>query len=403
MDGTPPRSRATDGPSSPAPYLVAALLACTLALLEPITGGELFFHGALEQSLAGLAVAAAGGLAVLWLVRDARRHAAESRRRAEALAESEEAIATVAGELSSGPGAREQICKAAAKVSGATLVSLYEPDGHGGLAPTAGAGTQLPPVALDLARDPSGVALTFATRRRVLVPDAERERIVSPRLLAVSGARSMQFEPVLRGEEAVGVLVLGWRDPIEDLTDRPLGAVRLLAAEVAIAIERERLLAELEAAARTDPLTGLANRRVWEGELPRELTRAARYGQPVAVALLDIDRFKVFNDEHGHQAGDALLRNAAAAWSEQLRDVDLLARYGGEEFAILLPNSGLDVARRAVDRVREATPGGQTCSAGVAEWDGIEDAESLLARADQALYVAKREGRDCTRPSSLLH
>jgi diguanylate cyclase (GGDEF)-like protein len=153
---------------------------------------------------------------------------------------------------------------------------------------------------------------------------------------------------------------------------------------------------ELERMASTDPLTGLANRRAWDDALPRELARSTRFGTPVAIALLDLDDFKGHNDEHGHQGGDVLLKEAAALWLDELRDSDLLARYGGEEFALLLPDCGEADVRTVVEKVRMATPNRVTCSAGVATWNGIESPEQLTKRADQALYEAKRAGRDMT-------
>jgi Diguanylate cyclase, GGDEF domain/CHASE domain len=98
------------------------------------------------------------------------------------------------------------------------------------------------------------------------------------------------------------------------------------------------LYREVRRLARTDSLTGVPNRRAWDEELPRELARAARSGQPVCVALLDLDHFKQYNDRHGHQAGDRFLKEAAAAWQAVVRRTDVVARYGGEEFAILLPD-----------------------------------------------------------------
>ena len=153
--------------------------------------------------------------------------------------------------------------------------------------------------------------------------------------------------------------------------------------------------------ARTDALTGVANRRAWDDELPRELTRAARSATPLCVALLDLDHFKDYNDRHGHQAGDRLLKAAAAAWQSRLRKTDLLARYGGEEFAVLLPDCGLDVGMEIAERLRTAQPEG-TCSIGVAAWDGHEAAAHLVARADRALYAAKEGGRDrsCAAPAA---
>jgi diguanylate cyclase (GGDEF)-like protein len=123
--------------------------------------------------------------------------------------------------------------------------------------------------------------------------------------------------------------------------------------------------------ARIDALTGVHNRRVWDQELPRELARAARTGQPVCVALIDLDNFKAYNDQQGHQAGDRLLKAAAAVWRASLRKSDLLVRYGGEEFALLLPDCGLDDAIEIAERLRTSQPEG-TCSIGVAAWDTKE-------------------------------
>jgi diguanylate cyclase (GGDEF)-like protein len=114
------------------------------------------------------------------------------------------------------------------------------------------------------------------------------------------------------------------------------------------------------------------------------------------VALIDLDHFKAFNDRHGHPAGDALLRRAAVAWRGALRSADVLARYGGEEFAILLAGCSAESARDIIERVHRATAtvDQQSASIGVATWDGEESAESLVSRADKALYRAKRAGRN---------
>lgn len=146
--------------------------------------------------------------------------------------------------------------------------------------------------------------------------------------------------------------------------------------------------------ARRDELTGLPNRRAWTDELPRVLERARRTGLPVSVGMVDLDHFKAFNDTYGHQAGDRLLKEAAAAWTGQLRRSDTLARYGGEEFIVLLPDTGLDVADPVMHRLRRVTPAGQTFSCGLATWDTTETSEELIARADAALYEAKHTGRD---------
>lgn len=146
----------------------------------------------------------------------------------------------------------------------------------------------------------------------------------------------------------------------------------------------------------TDPLTGAGNRRALDEALRRELHRVEREGRPLAFALFDFDRFKQFNDLHGHLAGDDLLRDTVAAWQQQLRTGDLLARYGGEEFAVLLPGADVAAASAIVERLRAAVPGGQTCSAGIAVARPGDDRDRLMRAADDALYAAKAGGRDRT-------
>ena len=162
----------------------------------------------------------------------------------------------------------------------------------------------------------------------------------------------------------------------------------------ALAEERADLMERLELVARTDELTGLTNRRAWQEAMVRELARAGRDKSELCVALIDLDHFKLYNDEHGHQAGDRLLKSIAAAWRGILRAGDVLARYGGEEFAVALPGCSLEDAAALVARLRESIPEDQTCSAGVALWDGKEDGDALLGRADAAMYEAKAAGRD---------
>jgi diguanylate cyclase (GGDEF)-like protein len=111
---------------------------------------------------------------------------------------------------------------------------------------------------------------------------------------------------------------------------------------------------------------------------------------------MDLDHFKAFNDRHGHQAGDRFLVNAARRWTAELRPMDTIARYGGEEFLVLLPGCDVGTAMVIANRLREAVPERQTCSVGVAQWDGVESTASLVARADAALYAAKAAGRDKT-------
>ena len=192
--------------------------------------------------------------------------------------------------------------------------------------------------------------------------------------------------------------VLGSLCAIDD-QPRIWGAEQLeLLEEIALLLgnelERRGLVRRLAADARTDVLTGLANRRSWDEELPRALHQADRLGHGLTVAIIDVDFFKSYNDRHGHPAGDDALREIGARWSAQVRDIDVLARIGGEEFALLAPGANASEALRIVERLRHDMPDGLTASAGVAVWNAALSTADLIALADRALYRAKAEGRD---------
>jgi diguanylate cyclase (GGDEF)-like protein len=152
-----------------------------------------------------------------------------------------------------------------------------------------------------------------------------------------------------------------------------------------------RLAEQLRRAATTDPLTGLANRRAWETEAGRALSHAVRTGEPVTIAVLDLDHFKDVNDRAGHEAGDALLRDLTARWSAELREADLLGRYGGDEFVLCLPGTDLDGAREILGRLSACHT--FQWSAGTASAGPGDTLTALLSRADAELYAHKRSGR----------
>ena len=160
----------------------------------------------------------------------------------------------------------------------------------------------------------------------------------------------------------------------------------------------------------TDGLTGVYNRRYIDAHLDRKITEISVTQKPVSVLIFDIDHFKRVNDTHGHASGDEVLKAVADRVSGSIRDFDLLARYGGEEFVVVMPSTPPDLAAMVAERLRrrlESDPftilnGGQslqiTASLGVATTtDPVDTAESLLARADEALYAAKRDGRNQVR------
>lgn len=174
--------------------------------------------------------------------------------------------------------------------------------------------------------------------------------------------------------------------------------------------EKATLLAELEAKnaqlaelAKTDPLTGIANRGHIETCLGDEVARARRFRHPLAVAMLDIDHFKRINDGFGHPFGDRVIREVARVLVETVRQVDKVGRYGGEEFLLVLPDTDLGGARTLAERIRtlvaelrfEPEDHRATVSIGLAQWDPAMDSwESLISQADEALYTAKEGGRN---------
>jgi diguanylate cyclase (GGDEF)-like protein len=172
-------------------------------------------------------------------------------------------------------------------------------------------------------------------------------------------------------------------------------------------IEMQTLRRRLGEMAHTDPLTGLSNRRQFENNLQGELAAIRRYGGQCAMAMVDVDFFKQYNDAHGHVAGDVLLKTLAEVMKSQVRSTDLLTRYGGEEFGLIMSRTSKVEALRTVERLRavveaygfkdeQTQPGGRlTISAGLAAApeDGI-DFDSIVRRSDEALYAAKRNGRN---------
>lgn len=210
------------------------------------------------------------------------------------------------------------------------------------------------------------------------------------------------------GDSRVEGLRLGTDDYVgkpfdeRELVARVEGLLRIRAMHDELAAATRRL----EALAVTDELTGLYNYRYLNTRLREELKRAERHREPLACAMLDVDRFKRINDDHGHDVGDVVLREVARRVRGAVREIDVVARYGGDELLLILPSTpfsgALTVASRVWNDIR-ATPVSAgdlelrlSCSIGVALYPSrdVSDPDALLRAADQALYQAKRDGRD---------
>jgi diguanylate cyclase (GGDEF)-like protein len=178
--------------------------------------------------------------------------------------------------------------------------------------------------------------------------------------------------------------------------------IDLLLARVRTLLDFKGYLDTCEEAAFTDHLTGLANRRRFERQLEREVTRTLRYGRPFCLLLLDIDNFKLVNDTYGHDAGDEVIRQLAKTLQAGTRGIDLATRIGGEEFAVILTETNFEVGSEVAERLRHAiqqdeilTVGHITASFGIAEFPACaQTGRDLLVAADAAMYEAKRQGRN---------
>jgi len=217
--------------------------------------------------------------------------------------------------------------------------------------------------------------------------------------------------PILGDREVLGAICVTDRRGNQVFARRDVAALRLFASGAALALERERALDSAEAyahAATVDPVTGVFNRRYFQVRLDEELQRSHRHQIPLALLMIDIDDFKRVNDSHGHLAGDTILRDVGDILRRSVRVFDVCARFGGDEFVIIMPGSTSENAMRIAERIRERiehyrpadgvlTVTRVTVSVGLAVSSAGSTVGHLLERADQALYEAKRAGKNCIR------
>ena len=369
--------------------LCLVLAAVGVFYLAPILilGAPRYPDAQYRAALFSVLVGSIVGLATQRLVDHVRHQAAESRSRERMLQQVSE---VVRGLLASSQ-ARRDVCDAARDIGQAVAAVIYEPvPATGALRATAMAGTDTPIAADVPASRRNALREAFQSGSAVLVTDDVEAHVGSHELWETAGRpQTVLYQPLLHGGDPLGVLVVGWSDSVRDDGPRTT-VVALLAHEAAAAIERADAVDQLTDMTQTDPLTGLPNRRAWDAHVKQAVAEQRVF----VIATLDFDRFKEFNDTHGHLAGDRLLKETAAAWRGQLRGGDLLARLGGEEFGLLLIETDHATAVRIVERLRAHVSHARTCSAGMAIRRPAEPPESVFARADRALYAAKAAGRD---------
>jgi diguanylate cyclase (GGDEF)-like protein len=223
--------------------------------------------------------------------------------------------------------------------------------------------------------------------------------------LESENVRSALVVPITIRGEVLGVLAVYSKEK-DRFTDEDGVLLETIGSQVGVAVENARLYEKTLELAQVDGLTGLANRRHLMERLKQERDRAERYHTSLSVIMLDLDKFKSFNDTYGHLLGDELLKAFSAMVTSQIRSADIAGRYGGEEFCVVLPNTSVNGALVIAERVRKAMaeieihvgegrpPAGRTVSIGVAEFTGNESVEKILSAADAALYRAKQDGRN---------
>jgi diguanylate cyclase (GGDEF)-like protein len=226
--------------------------------------------------------------------------------------------------------------------------------------------------------------------------------------------KSFAALPVTAGSDVLGVLCVTDRDGDAALSVNDVADLGMLLAPVALALVRERTQRQAQffaQAAIVDPSSGLFNRPYFQSRLQEELQRSTRQNTPVSLLMLDVDSFKNINDTFGHLAGDTVIRDVADILKSSVRVFDVCARYGGEEFAVVMPGSSLDSAAAIAERIRQriqsyhstdrALSGLRvTVSIGVAESGPLGSVRDVIERADAALYVAKRAGKNRVSTSS---
>jgi diguanylate cyclase (GGDEF)-like protein len=269
----------------------------------------------------------------------------------------------------------------------------------------ARAGVGLEQAPLDFRPGEGLAGWVVENRLAARVPDVQTDDRFVRRPEQGFPVRSILAVPLWSNAAVIGVLAISSAE--RDAFDEQHELLASLLANCAVpAIERARL----ERLAVTDPHTSAFNRRYLAPRLLEEMSRSGRTGSALSLLMMDLDHFKRVNDEHGHASGDLVLREFADRVREATRRQDVLVRWGGEEFMLLMPDTSLDTARSVAERIRQQTSTmpfhaddgteiAQTVSIGLATWDGSEDPESLEARADAAMYDAKRSGRNSVMPA----
>ncbi len=283
----------------------------------------------------------------------------------------------------------ETLSREADLAVGGSLAGVYLADGSGGGVATAGHNTPEDWKGIVMARG-EGIAGRVLETGRAFVTNAYQEDVELPPHPALRRLQTAVGLPMIWNGELKGALSVGFAE-MRRVTDDDLRTLEAIAALAVAACRNAEAYEHASLAAITDALTGLLNHGALHLRLREEISRSRRNTSTLTCLLLDLDNFKAVNDEHGHLAGDDMLRAVATAMRGQLRDHDVVARYGGDEFVLLLPDTDAVGGRAVADRIAAGSP--VPCSIGLAQWEEPLGADALLGRADRALLLAKRTGK----------
>jgi len=364
-----------------------------LTLMAPLAfvGGDAYPSTAWRGAVLLTGVAAIVGLVVEHGVAEARERTRDAVRRARVLDRLVRTQTAIAMSDFGLDDVMETVVEKARELTGADGAVVELPEGDEMVyRAVAGAAGDFAGLRLPIAGSASGRCLD--TLEPLVVADAETDARVDREACRRVGARSLVVVPLVHNGEAAGVLKVYSARPAAVGEDEAR-VLAILGNAIGSGLARAELLETLSEHAQQDALTGLANRRSWDEQLARALAHADRSNETVSVAVCDVDRLKRVNDAEGHAAGDALICEVARCLGEGARAADLLARLGGDEFALLLPGADRDAAEEVLERLVLRLPPGRSVSFGVAEWDGRESGDQLVARADIRMYERKRRSR----------
>ena len=283
----------------------------------------------------------------------------------------------------------ETLSREADLALGGTMAGVYLADGSGGGVATAGHNAPDGWTGIVLHRG-EGVAGQVLATGEAFVTNAYQTDIETAHA-ALDGIQTAAGVPMVWNGELKGALSVGFT-AMRRVTDDDLRTLEAIAALAVVACRNAEAYEQARVAATTDALTGLTNHGALHIRVREEISRARRERGPLVCLLLDLDDFKAVNDDQGHQAGDEQLCLVADAMRGELRDHDVVGRYGGDEFVVLLPGADAAGAHVVADRIAAAMP--MRCSIGLAPWEEPLSADELLHRADRALLLAKRTGKE---------